>query len=163
MKMFLDTNVVVDALVDRGSSHDAARLLLALGDIGEFEIWVSPTQWTDLFNILSEGGRPARRAEVKAKLASVRKAVRVTMMGETEIDRALSSAWEDFEDAVVYQTARTISPDVFITSSKNDFALSEVPVYTPEELFGWLEKEHGVVYAELLQPMESAERKGSAE
>lgn len=146
MKIFLDTNVVIDALVDWGSSHDAARLLLALGEIGEFEIWASPTQWTDLFYILSEGDKPARRAEVKAKLTSVRKAVRVSMMGESEIDKALSSTWEDFEDAVVYQAACSASPEVFITSNKDDFVLSDIPVRTPEELFDWLEKERGIVY-----------------
>ena len=149
MKLFVDSNVVIDALVDRGPSHSAARLLLGLGQIGEFELWASPTQWTDMFYILSEGGKPSRRVEVKSKLSAVREAVHVSMMGETEIDKALSSAWEDLEDAVVYRAACAVSPEALITSNVKDYELSEIPVYTPESLFAWLEDKHGIIYAEL--------------
>ena len=60
MKLFLDSNIIVDAIVNRNSSHESAKLLLALGCLGEFDLWVSPTQWTDLFYILSEGGKGFR-------------------------------------------------------------------------------------------------------
>ncbi len=149
MKVFLDSNVIVDALVESGSSHNAAKLILALGEIGEFELWASPSQWTDVFYILTEGGKPSRRTEIKAKLQEVRKAVHVSMMGEPEIDAALASSWDDFEDAVVYQTARSVKPAVLITSNLEDYAQSEISVYSPEGFFAWLETEQNILYAEV--------------
>ena len=149
MKILLDSNVVIDALVDRGDAHSAARLLLGLGYIGEFELWASPTQWTDMFYILTEGDKPSKRADIKQKLTAVRKAVHVSMMGEAEIDKALASPWDDFEDAVVYQAGQTIQPDMLITSNEGDFALSEIPVFSPKSFFEWMEQEYKVTYAEI--------------
>ena len=149
MKLFLDSNVVIDGLVDRSDSHDAARLLIALGQLGVFSLWVSPTQWTDVFYILTEGEKPSPLIEVKAKLEELRKAIRVSTIGEAEIDKALTSAWDDFEDAVVYQAARTTQAAALITSNKDDFAQSDIPIYSPQEFFMWLEKEKNTIYAEV--------------
>lgn len=149
MKVFLDTNVILDALLPEHKTHASARLLLALGHMGEFELWTSPTQWTDMHYILSEGGKKMLNAGAKELMASIRKAVRVSMMGEDEIDRALASRWVDFEDAVVYWTAKQARPDVLVTENKADYAQSEIPVFTSEEFFSWLEEEKGIAYAEV--------------
>ena len=149
MKLFLDSNIIVDALVNRNSTHEPAKLLLALGHLGEFDLWVSPTQWTDLFYILSEGGKRSRSAMVTALLKELRTSVRIATMGEQEIDRAMNLGWPDVEDAVVYSTARTIDPVAIITRNKTDFSHSEIPLYTCEELFEWLRDESGVDYAQI--------------
>ena len=149
MKLFLDSNVVIDALVDRNEAHEAARLLVALGRIGEFDLWASPTQWTDMYYILTEGGKRSRDQEIRAILAAVRKAVHVSMMGEEEIDRALASSWDDFEDAVVYQAAVSVKPDALITNNKKDYVQSAVPVYTCAELFELIAREKDISYTEI--------------
>jgi predicted nucleic acid-binding protein len=149
MKLFLDSNIIVDAIVNRNSSHESAKLLLALGRLGEFDLWVSPMQWTDLFYILSEGGKRSRSAMVTALLKELRTSVRIVTMGEQEIDYALNLGWPDVEDAVVYSTARTVDPVAIITRNKADFAQSEIPLYTCEELFVWLRDEAGIDYAQI--------------
>lgn len=146
MKLFLDSNVIVDALVDRGPSHAPAKLILALGRVGEFELWVSPTQWTDLFYILSEGGKRSKSAQVIKALEELRACMRVSTMGESEIDQAMRLNWPDMEDAVVYAAARTTNPDAIITQNERDYSLSELPVYTCEAFFDWINREYGVSY-----------------
>ena len=65
MKLFLDSNIIIDALVNRNDSHKSARLLLALAKLGEFNLVASPSQWTDMYYILTEGGKPSRDIEVR--------------------------------------------------------------------------------------------------
>ena len=148
-KLFLDSNVIVDALLDRGPAHEHARLLLALGFVGEFDLWVSPSQWTDVFYILSEGGKRSLGAQVTSTLKELRKSVRISTLGESEIDWAMAQGWPDLEDAIVYAAARTTKPAAIITQNEKDYALSELPVYTCEAYFNWLSQECGINYAEI--------------
>ena len=56
-KLLLDTNVVVDYLNECEPFYEKARLLMIGGRVGEFELWISSSQVTDLVYILSNGGR----------------------------------------------------------------------------------------------------------
>lgn len=152
LKLFLDTNVVIDALIDRNANHEDARLLLALGKIGEFDLWVSPTQWTDLFYILSEGGKRSRAAMVSALLGELRSGVRISTIGEPEIDSAMALGWPDVEDAVLHEAARATNPVALITHNKADYMQSALPTYTCGEFFAWLKEERGFSYAEIALP-----------
>jgi len=149
MKLFLDSNIIIDALVSRNDSHESARLLLALAKLGEFNLVASPSQWTDMYYILTEGGKPSRDIEVRGKLAEVRTCVDVSMMGAEEIDRALASSWKDFEDAAVYYAALSAEADVLITNNKKDYDRADIAVYTCAEFFEWLSAAKGIRYEEL--------------
>ena len=68
LKLFLDTNVFIDALAHREPFQQNAKLILALGILGEFELWMSATQATDVFYVLSEGGKASRTPWAKEQL-----------------------------------------------------------------------------------------------
>ena len=72
--------------------------------------------------------------------------MRVYSLTEADVDAALDSAWDDFEDACVYQCARKIKADAIITRNQKDFARSSIRVFDCDELFAYLEKEKGLVY-----------------
>ena len=55
-KLLLDTNIVIDYLNEREPYYEKARLLMIAGRVGEFDLWMSSSQITDLIYILSEGG-----------------------------------------------------------------------------------------------------------
>ena len=57
MNLLVDTNIIVDVLRKRDFDYEASRLLLALGKLREFDLWVSPSQLSDLFYILTSGGK----------------------------------------------------------------------------------------------------------
>ena len=57
----------------------------------------------------------------------------VAPVGRTELIRAQSLAWADFEDAVVAAAAETLGCEVIVTRNIRDFTGSPVAVYTPEE------------------------------
>ena len=65
---------------------------------------------------------------------------RICPSTEADVDAALDSAWDDFEDACVYQCARRLKADAIITRNQKDFARSSIKVFDCDELFAYLEK-----------------------
>lgn len=149
MRLLVDTNIVIDHLRKRHPHADSARLLLALGKLGEFELWLSPTQMGDAFYLLTDGGKRTLSHQVHEELRELRKAVRICQYGEQEIDKALHLGWPDFEDALVYEAARAIKADAILTRNQEDFEKSTIPTFDCDEFFDWYASEHGIHYAEL--------------
>lgn len=149
-RLLLDSNIIIDALAHREPYDDSARLLLALGKVREFELWMSASQMTDVFYVLTEGGKPSRNSWGKEALVKLREAIHVCSIGESEIDSALASTWDDIEDACVHEAALKIHADALITRNKKDFERSSVCVFDCEELLEFIRRESGISYAEIM-------------
>lgn len=149
MNLLVDTNIIVDVLRKRPFDYDASRLLLALGSLHEFELWISPSQLSDLFYVLTSGGKGHLAAPVAEELSDVLSFVRVCSFGHDEALSALSCGFADLEDALVYQAARAVKAEVIITRNQKGFAQSAIPVYSSAEFFEWLSSAKGVRYAEV--------------
>lgn len=147
--ILVDTNVIVDVLAEREGFYDAARKLLAFSEFGDYGLWMSSSQLTDLHYILSNGGRRSEQAAARAAVLGVRHFVRVCAPGEREVDLALASAWDDFDAALVYQAAMSIGARAIVTRNAGDYAASSIPVLSPTEFFSWLERLHNVYYEEI--------------
>ena len=148
-KLFLDTNVFVDALASRPPYAQNAKLILALGMVGELDLWFCATQATDVYYILSEGGQASRAEWAKEQLAKLRGFVNACSFTEEDVDLALASTWSDFEDACINQAVRKVKPDAVVTGNVKDFALSDFPVVDCDGLFEWLHEKDGVSYCEI--------------
>ena len=151
-KLFLDTNVFIDALANREPYARNAKLILALGMIGEFDLWFSASQVTDIFYILSEGGKTSRTEWAKEQLTKLREFANACAFTDEDLDLALASTWRDFEDACINQVAHKVRPDAVVTGNVKDFALSDFPVFTCDGLFDWLKEKRGVSYCEVAFP-----------
>lgn len=149
MNLLLDTNIIVDVLRKRDFDYDESRLLLALGKLHEFELWISPSQLSDLFYILTSGGKKRLAKPVTEELSIVRSFVRVCALGHEEATAALCDGFEDLEDALVYQAARSVRAEAIITRNQTDFESSPIPALSSSEFFQRLAKERGLNYAEI--------------
>lgn len=148
-KLFLDTNVFIDALANRQPYAQNAKLILALGMLGEFDLWFCASQATDIFYILSEGGKASRTDWAKAQLGKLRGFVNACSLTGEDVDLALASTWRDFEDACINQAAHKVKPDAVVTDNVKDFVLSDFPVFDCDGLFEWLQEKDGVSYCEI--------------
>ena len=148
-KLLLDTNVIIDALANREPYAKSAKLILALGMIGEFDLWFSASQATDVFYILSDGGKASRADWAKEQLAKLRSFVGACAFTDDDIDGALASTWRDFEGACINQVAHKVKPDAVITGNVKDFALSDFPVLDCDGLFEWIRHKDNVSYCEI--------------
>ncbi len=149
MKLMLDTNILVDYLKPRPAFFEPARLLMLCGRLGEFDLWMTSSQMTDLIYILSEGGRKDLMPEVLQGLRGLRQLVGVYPVGPDEVDGMLASPWSDPEDALLYETALSVGADAIITRNKEGFEESALRAMDCEELFQWLERDFGLTYAEM--------------
>lgn len=130
MKVFLDTNVIVDVLAQRQPWAPASTRVLARIAAGRHGGFVAAHTVTTAFYLLRKHIGTERAL---AALQDLVKIVRVVNVDHDTVVQALALGWKDFEDAVQTVCAVGIDADVFITRDPRDFAPSPVRVLSPQE------------------------------
>lgn len=128
-KLFLDTNVILDFLLDsRGSFHDPAVALMREIGAGNAEAVFATSQATDLYYCLRKavGDRDAR-----SLLRKVFALVGLCATPPEACVDALDMDIPDYEDAVQVATARAARCDWVVTRNLRDYAKSPVPFVDP--------------------------------
>ncbi len=148
LKLLLDTNVIIDFLDERDPYYEKARLLMIAGRLGEFDLWTTSSQFTDLVYVLSDGGKRNAMPHVLERLRGLRTFVNVYPVSDREIDQMLSTSWSDPEDALLANIALRMKADCLITRNQKDFGESLVKIFDCDELFAWLKSAHSLVYQE---------------
>ncbi|WP_350454009.1 PIN domain-containing protein [Slackia heliotrinireducens] len=150
IRILVDTNVILDFMLKR-TDFDFARWLLIFSKMNDYELWVSSSQIADLHYIASNRGNRRHAERARAALLHLRKFVNVVSVGQREVDLALDSQWDDFEDSLVHQAAVSIGANVLVTRNLADFERSSIPAMTPEAFFTWMEERHGIYYTEMIR------------
>lgn len=149
IKALVDTNVLLDYLAGREPFYASARKLMVFANMGDYELWMSSSQVTDLFYLLS-GGRRSKQMAVKKAIMELRDIVNVCSIGVEEVDRALESPWSDFEDALVHQVAMSFGARCIITRNQADFTMSAIPTFDCTEFFEWIEEKERIHFEEVV-------------
>lgn len=128
--VFVDTNIILDWLGKREPHYEFARALFLKAENDEIEILTSTMSYISIEYILR---KQVGKQRAKQALAGIRTISTVCSSGEKEIDLALVSKMNDFEDAFQYHTALNNSADILITRNQKDFANSKIPIMSAEE------------------------------
>ncbi|WP_277234705.1 PIN domain-containing protein [Phocaeicola salanitronis] len=128
-KLFVDTNVVIDLLDKRDGFYIPAVKLFTLAYKQEVVLYISPLTYATASYIL----RKHPKGELRKLLSNLRELSHVAFIDEQVVDEALTSGFDDFEDALQYFSAIKENVDVIITRNVKDFSLSKLPVVTPDE------------------------------
>ncbi len=129
MRVFLDTNVILDYVLDsRGEFHAPAVELMRLIAADRLEAGFSTSQATDLYYSLRKaaGDEAARTA-----LRGLFTLFRLYSTPASACVDALDLPIDDYEDAVQIETARANQCGYIITRSLRDFEDSSVPCIDP--------------------------------
>ena len=148
-KLLLDTNVVLDFIGERGPHYDQTQLLMLAGRVGEFSLWISSSQVTDMVYILTNGGNKTKVPEVLEKLRGLRTFVNVYAVTDAGIDKMLATTWQDPEDALLVELALKMHADAIITRDVDFPETDMIRVQDCPTFFSWLEREKGISYAEI--------------
>lgn len=129
-KVFVDTDVILDYLTDRSPFAHYSSMIFDLHERKEINIHISALSVNNIFYI-------ARKiiGEEKALILLSKLIEDIEIIGTTkaEIRKALHSDFKDFEDAIQYSTALTISGmSSIITRDIKDYRKSIIAVFTPE-------------------------------
>ena len=130
IRLFLDTNIVMDLLDKRAPFCDDAARLFAEAYHKRLQLIVSPITYATASYLLSKHNSPE---VVRNLLANFRQLSHVAATDERVIDDSIASQFDDFEDALQYYTAIKAKADYIITRNGKDFESSKIPVMTAAE------------------------------
>lgn len=147
--LLLDTNVLIDYLSVRLPFYEDARKLMICGRMGEFQLWMTSSQVTDVLYVLSQGGQKAKMKAALAAMQGLRTFVEVFPVGAHEVDVMLMTDWSDPEDALLFECALRIGADAVITRNAHDFESDTIKIADCPGLFAWLRESLGLDYAEV--------------
>ena len=115
MKVFIDTNILIDFLAARQPFAEDAIALFQLADNGEIELMVSDLTIINTIYILRRLHYDLQ--EIYDALDGIRPLLTITPMGATIIDSCLQHRSDDFEDEMQYLSAVEAKADYIITDN----------------------------------------------
>ena len=131
MKVLVDTNVVLDVLLDRHPFSEAATRIFALVEKSEIEGFLCATTVTTVDYLLGRALTPRKTRSTLKRLLDL---FEVAPVNRPVLEAALRSDISDFEDAVLEQSGKLVRVDAIVTRNIKDFKKSTVAVFDPAEL-----------------------------
>jgi len=131
VRVLVDTNVVLDVLLDRRPFAEAATQVFALIEESSIEGFLCATTVTTVDYLLGQALPPK---EARAALQRLLDLFEIATVNRPVLEQALRSDISDFEDAVIEQSARLVAADAIATRNLTDFEKSSVTAFDPPEL-----------------------------
>ena len=123
MKILFDTNVIIDALQGRKPwCYDAQALIMAVAN-EKIEGFVTAKELCDIWYLAKAVHKGEKDAHRKAKsyISDLCKLFYVLDTSREDIEQALYTDEKDFEDIVMYSTARREVLDGIVTRNVKDY------------------------------------------
>lgn len=133
MKLFLDTNVVVDLCAGRQPYYEDASKIMELAARHEVSLVVSSLTFVNVAYVLR---KVVGIDEMYTKFATLFKYVHLSPVDESVVKYAISANRKDFEDAVQYYSASYCDADLIITRDKTGFLGFPIEACSPREFIG---------------------------
>ncbi len=129
MKIFLDTNILMDVLLARQPFCLHAARLLELCAEGQLDGHVSTIAFPTLAYILRKGHTPEY---VRRKLQVLTDIVTPVDFTAALLQQAMTLQFDDLEDAMQTVCARSCAAEAIVTRNIKDFVDSGIPAFAPE-------------------------------
>lgn len=138
MRVLIDTNVLLDFLLQRELFfQDAERLFQAI-DSGQSVGYVTATTLTDIFYIARRHKRSIEQA--RQAVSETLTAMEICPVNRGVLEVAFSSGLADYEDAIQVACAVAQGLDAILTRDSQGFLNSSVPVLSVQECLHRLEE-----------------------
>lgn len=135
-RIFVDTNVMLDLLGWRHPYYEPIARIATLAEMKKLVMVASPISFTtcSYFLTKNEGSKSAFEKLRKFKIVC-----EICNIGAHTIEKALTSNFKDFEDAVQYFNAMESKCEVIITRNPKDFKKSLISVMSSDEFLKSIE------------------------
>lgn len=134
-KVFFDTNIMIDVIGRREQFCKPSIQIMSLADRGLIRIYVSALSYATASFIL---GKYNKDLDIISEFSKFMKITTATLVDSLMIEQSVNSEFKDFEDAMQYFSAKNENVDYIITRNKKDFAVSDIPVFEPQEFVDYL-------------------------
>lgn len=131
MKHFLlDTNVLIDFLIDRKPFSEQAATLFQLAKANEAKLYVAAISFNNIYYIVRQVQTHTKTIELLKNLSQF---VEIVAVDTFVLSNAMTSDFKDFEDAIQSFAAESVSEiEAIVTRNLKDFKKSNLPVFAPE-------------------------------
>ena len=138
MKVLVDTNVILDTLLQRPNLYENSKKVLQ-HCLFSVQGVIAAHSFSDMFYVLHETEK--RSVEYcRNTIVKLCQTFEVCSVDKQRIlDAALNSEFTDFEDSLQNECASYSDVDYIITRNSDDFKNATMPVITPEEFVRLME------------------------
>ncbi len=130
MKAILDTNIVLDVLLDRRPFAKAAVEIFALAEQSRINGMLCATTITTMHYLLRTAFSKQEARQLTSKLLGL---FDIAAVNRHVIERTLGSPIRDFEDAVLSEAGQLAGADCIITRNPRDFHRCPLRIFDPDE------------------------------
>ena len=130
-RVFIDTNILLDLLLERQPWVQQASVLFSMADRKELDLLCCSLSFSTAVYLMHR--LKYSRKEIITKLTIVKSLCTVTTVDSSVIDRVLQSDISDLEDGMQYYSALAANAEAIVTRNEKDYALSNIPVLSPTE------------------------------
>ena len=130
MKVFVDTNIFIDILLNREPFSTDAIRIYKLCEQGLVDGYIAPITVNNIYYIC----RKAKNLErIKAYLADISRFFTIAPMDSESIIKANTLRMNDYEDSLQYAMAMQMTCEYLVTRNVKDFKhIQHLKVVTPE-------------------------------
>lgn len=124
-RCFLDTNLLLDVLLDRRPFSEPAQLIWTLADRQRIQAAVSAISLNNIFFIVRKLASPTAAYTAVRTVMDIFTTVEVN---DAVLRKALAYNFPDFEDAVQYASALRYRAQVILSRDPTGFSAGRLPV-----------------------------------
>jgi predicted nucleic acid-binding protein len=135
VKILVDTNIVLDLLLEREPFVENAILIFEQIEQGKLEGYIAATTITNIFYIIRK--TESREVAISA-INRLLTGIQFCAVDRQTVETALSLGLKDFEDSIQLACATLSKLDGIVTRDRKDFVGSNLPIYSPAELLNQL-------------------------
>ena len=128
-RLFFDTNVLLDHLLDREPFADDATELWTMAERREIVGYISAISFNFVYYIVRH---EADERRARLAVSGLRDIFDIVEVDAQIINQAIDSGFADFEDGIQHACASRSNADMLVTRDHHGFRRSAIPVVTPE-------------------------------
>lgn len=143
MKLFLDTNILIDYFARREPFVTSLVQLRIMQFFGDVELWASAKSFTDIFYVLH---KQVGSDELQRAFEECASFLKICSIDGDDVVEAAKLRWPDFEDCLIDRAAQKVKADFILTRDLKGFGQSKIPRKDVQSFIAWMDKEWGVGY-----------------
>jgi predicted nucleic acid-binding protein len=125
-RIFLDTNLLLDFVLDRKPFSDQVEEVIASRHTHKKRLFASTLSFANVAYVVRKADKnPFETVE------DLFEWIEVVSLTKNEFELSFKSNFKDFEDALQFYSALSIKADVIITRDVKDFFHATIPVHSP--------------------------------
>jgi predicted nucleic acid-binding protein len=131
MKVFLDTNILLDLLDGKREDHAPSTEILRLAYEGRLQGWITSISIVNAIYVMRKAMSPGSIASYMLKVMGT---LELSPLGAAQMKTAMTSGWLDLEDSIQFHSALAVGDIEAIVTNDPDFKQQKmIQVLTPRQ------------------------------